>query len=80
MNNNPIVLDPKTELNEQTAQDVRLQLRQDAEVQRIYNGVDIKDQLELIELGKNLQWRFLVSQIKFYIRCLYLRSKILGSY
>ena len=50
--NNPVVLDPKTELNEQTAQDVRLQLRQDADVQRIYNAVDIKDQLELIELGK----------------------------
>lgn len=50
--NNPVVLDSKTELNEQTAQDVRLQLRQDAEVQRIYNAVDIKDQLELIELGK----------------------------
>ena len=50
--NNPVVLDSKTELNEQTAQDVRLQLRQDADVQRIYNAVDIKDQLELIELGK----------------------------
>ncbi len=50
--NNPVVLDPKTELNEQTAQDIRLQLRQDADVQRIYNAVDIKDQLELIELGK----------------------------
>ncbi len=52
--NNPVVLDPKTELNEQTAQDVRLQLRQDADVQRIYNAVDIKDQLELIELGNEI--------------------------
>ena len=56
--NNPVVLDPKTELNEQTAQDVRLQLRKDADVQRIYNAVDIKDQLELIELEKNLLWKF----------------------
>lgn len=69
--NNPVVLDSKTELNEQTAQDVRLQLRQDAEVQRIYNAVDIKDQLELIELEKNLLWKFHVSLIKFYIQCLY---------
>lgn len=71
--NNPVVLDPKTELNEQTAQDVRLQLRQDADVQRIYNAVDIKDQLELIELEKNLLWKFHVLLIKFYIQCHYQR-------
>ena len=71
--NNPVVLDSKTELNEQTAQDVRLQLRQDADVQRIYNAVDIKDQLELIELEKNLLWKFHVLLIKFYIRCHYQR-------
>ncbi|MDR4288159.1 toxic anion resistance protein, partial [Bacillus thuringiensis] len=50
----PLVLAPKTELNEQPSQEVRSQIRQHADVQRIYIAIDIKEQLELIEMETEL--------------------------
>ncbi|MFS0780479.1 toxic anion resistance protein [Bacillus sp. 1P06AnD] len=40
------------ELNQATAQELRLQLRQDPQVIQIVNNIDIRDQNELLSLGK----------------------------
>lgn len=42
----------KQELNQQTANELRLQLRQDPDVLKIVNSIDLKDQNELLTLGK----------------------------
>lgn len=51
-NQNPLVLDKNEEISEQKADDIRVQLRQDPEVQRISQQIDVKNQMELLEYGK----------------------------
>ncbi|MFQ6402612.1 toxic anion resistance protein [Bacillus velezensis] len=51
-NQNPLILDKNEEISEQKADDIRLQLRQDPEVQRISQQIDVKNQMELLEYGK----------------------------
>ncbi|MED0773550.1 MULTISPECIES: toxic anion resistance protein [Bacillus] len=51
-NQNPLVLDKNEEISEQKADDIRVQLRQDPEVQRIAQQIDVKNQMELLEYGK----------------------------
>ena len=47
----PVVLQ-KNELNEQSANDLRLQLRQEPQVLQIVSKMDIRDQTELLSLGR----------------------------
>ncbi|WP_265606089.1 toxic anion resistance protein [Bacillus velezensis] len=51
-NQNPLVLDKNEEISEQKADDIRVQVRQDPEVQRISRQIDVKNQMELLEYGK----------------------------
>ena len=47
----PVVLQ-KEELNEQSANQLRLQLRQEPQVLQIVSKMDIRDQTELLSLGR----------------------------
>ncbi|MEC1550454.1 toxic anion resistance protein [Bacillus rugosus] len=51
-NQNPLVLDKNEEISQQKADDIRLQLRQEPEVQRLAQQIDVKNQMELLEYGK----------------------------
>lgn len=51
-NQNPLVLDKNEEISQQKADDIRLQLRQEPEVKRLAQQIDVKNQMELLEYGK----------------------------